>query len=126
MADELMWPVEEIPNADSVYMRAHRMYFRSGGLAVGVFQAHEGGMSVNWEKYASAQETKQQAARPGDNAVIGFLVGAIRAIKDLNVKHTPKDSNRAHSDVNLPDRREELTEVRVLLGRIAGIAIPLA
>jgi hypothetical protein len=119
-----MWPIEEIPNADSVFMRAHRTYFKSGELAPGVFQAHDGGMSVNWDKYASADDTKQQAARPDDNAVISFLVAAIRAIKDLDVTHTPEDNNRAHSDVNLPDRREELTEIRVLLGRIVEIAIP--
>jgi len=84
-------------------------------------------MSVNWDKYASAEDTKRQATKnPGDNAVISLLVGDIRTIKDLDVKHTPEPNNRAHSDVNLPDKREELTEVRVLLRRLAEIAIPLS
>ena len=122
-----MWPVEEISNADSVFMRAHRRHFRGGELEVGVFRAHDGGMSANWEKYASAEVTKQQARKnPNDNAVICLVVGDIRAIKNLDVKHTPKPDNMAHSDVNLPDKREELTEVRVLLLRVAAIVIPLS
>ncbi len=108
-------------------MRAHRRHFRSGELEVGVFRAHDGGMSVNWEKYASAEATKQQASRnPNDNAIICLVVGDIRAIKDLDVQHTPKPDNRAHSDLNLPDKRGELTEVRVLLLRVAVIVIPLS
>ena len=83
-------------------------------------------MSANWEKYATAEETKQQAKKPEDNAVIGLLAGGIRKITDLDVKHTPEPKNRAHSDINLPDKREDLVEVRVLLGRLAGIVIPLS
>jgi hypothetical protein len=83
-------------------------------------------MSVDWDKHASAEDTKQRGARPDDNAVISLPVGGIRTVKDLDVKHTPEQSNRAHSDVNLPDKREDLNEVRMLLGRLAEIVIPLA
>lgn len=125
MADDLGWQVEEIPDADSVFMRAHKDHFRDGDLGLGVFRAQDGGMSVNWNKYASMEETKQQAKNPRVNAVVSLPVGGIRRIKELDVKHTPEPANRAHSEVNLPDDREELTEVRVLLRRLVDIVVPL-
>src|ERR1700691_2212122 len=120
MADELRWPTETIPDADFVFMRAHRMHFRQGELAPGVFRSHDGGMSVNWDRYATPEVTKQQAARnPEDNAVISLPVFGIRRISELRVEHTPEPMNRAHSEVcNLPTNPEQLTEARVLLLRI--------
>lgn len=130
MADQLEWPVEEIPDHDLVFMRAHQMYFRGGELAPGVFQSQDGSMSVNWERYASAEDTRRQARTPKDNAVISLLVGGMRQI-ELRVQHTPvqnvsgEANNRAHSDVYLPNDREELVRVRLLLRRLAKIALPL-
>ena len=128
MADELRWPIEEIPDADSVFMRAHQDYFRNGELQPGVFQPHGKGMSVNWDRYASAEGTKQQARKnPEDNAVISMPVIGIRKIDDLRVEHTPEPTNQAHSDVfGLPENREHRTEVRLLLRRSATIVIPLS
>ena len=126
MADELRWPIEEIPDADSVFMRAHQDYFRNGELQPGVFQPHGKGMSVNWDRYASAEGTKQQARNPEDNAVISMPVVKIRKIDDLRVEHTPETTNQAHSDVFGLPKGEQLTEVRVLLGRSATIVIPLS
>lgn len=120
-----MWTIEWIPDADSVFMRAHAMHFRDGKLSPGVFSPHNGGMSVNWEKYASADETKQQARKPEANAVAVLRVGSIRAIDGLTVGHTPEPTNRAHSDVFGLTRDERLAEIRILLLRIARIAIPL-
>ena len=127
MADELDWPIEAMPDADSVFMRAHRVHFSNGELHPGVFKEHGGGMSVNWEKYASALETKQQATKnPEDNAVISLPVIAVRQIRDLNVEHTPTPANRAHSDVcGFPTNRELLTQARVKLLRISQVVIPL-
>lgn len=126
MADELKWPIEEIPDADSVFMRAHRNNFRDGELLPGVFRVHNTGMSVNWDKYASAEETKQQASKnPEHNAVISMPVMSIRGIDDLRVEHTPKPSNQAHSDV-LGLLGEHRTEIRLLLLGIKIIVIPLS
>ena len=129
MAEELEWPVEEIPDTDSVFMRAHRGYFRDGELQPGVFQAHSKGMSVNWDKYASAEKTRQQASKdPQHNAVISMPVIGIRQIDDLKVEHTPEPTNQAHSDVfGLPQKsqRDRRDEMRRLLLRIATIVIPL-
>ena len=127
MADDLGWPIEEIPDADPVFMRTHRMHFRDGELQPGVFQPRGQGMSVNWGKYASAEETKQQARKdPDHNAVISMPVIHIRQIDDLRVEHTPEPTNRAHTDVfGLPRKGEQLTEIRLRLRGIATIIIPL-
>ena len=126
MADPVAWPVEVIPDADSVFMRAHRQHFRDGQLGPGVFKEQDVGMSVNWDKYSSAEQTKQQAANPDDNAVLRMPVIGIRKIGELTVQHEPELENRAHSEVfGLPRDREELTETRVLLLRISDVVLPL-
>jgi hypothetical protein len=124
LADALDFPIENIPDADSVFMRAHKDYIRGGDLVPGVFREQDGGMSVDWDKYASPQDTKGRAKNPANNAVLSLSVGGIRKIRDLDVKHTPEPNNRAHSEVDLPDDREELTEARLLLRRLAAIVIP--
>jgi hypothetical protein len=127
MVDELI--SEEIPNSDSVFMRAHRSYFRDGKLEHGVFKAKDGpGMSVDWEKYSSAEDTRQRARNPRDNAVLALSASGIRSIEGLDVRHVPEPQNRSHSEVNLPDKdtkREELIKVRFFLHRIAEIIIPV-
>ena len=127
MAGELGWPIEAIPDADFVFMRAHKEFFRNGELRPGVFKAREGGMSVNWDKYASAEETKLQATKnPDDNAVLSLEVARIRGIGALTVEHTPEPANRAHSDVyGILGNDEQRLEIRVKLLRNATIAIPL-
>ncbi len=66
-----------------------------------------------------------RAPKPWANAVIEMNVGEIRAIPPLDVLHTPEPDNQAHCDVPLPDAREELTQVRLQLKRIATIVIPI-
>ena len=128
MANQLTWPTEVIPDADFVFMRAHRMYFREGELLPGVFRDRDGGMSVNWDKYASAEDTKQQAKKlPDENAVIRMPVIGIREILNFKVEHTPEPDNRAHSEVyGLAGDPEQRTEARVKLRRISEVVIPLA
>lgn len=129
MADELGWPIEEIPDADSVFMRARQEHIRDGELLPGVFKAQGDGMSVNWDRYASAEGTKQQARKDSDaNAVISMPVIGIRQIDELKVEHTPEPTNQAHSDVfGLPQKsqRDRRDEMRRLLLKITTIVIPL-
>jgi hypothetical protein len=126
VADALDWPIEYIPDNDSVFMRAHETYFRDGELEPGVFTPKEGpGMSVDWDKYSSKEQTRQRARKPEKNAVISMLVGGIRKIDQLDVAHRPEPDNRAHSEVDLPTN-EELTEIRFKLNRLAQTVIPLA
>ncbi len=126
MADELKWPAEVIPDTDWVFMRAHQIYFPEGELEPGVFKDHNDGMSVNLDKYATAEQTKLQAKQPHKNAIITTPVIGIRKIKPLGVEHTPELENRAHSDVRgLPRDHEQLTETRISLLRISKIVLPL-
>jgi hypothetical protein len=125
VVDELGWTVEKIPDSDSVFMRAHETYFRDGALTAGVFTAKDGGMSADWDKYSSKEETRNRAKNPARNAVLSLSVGGVRQMKGLDVEHRPELENRAHSEIDLPDDREELTEIRVFLLRLADIVIPL-
>ncbi len=129
MVDQLAWDIEVIPSGDSVFMRAHRMHFSDGALQPGVFREQQGGMSVNWDRYASAEQTRQQAKKdPNANAVLQMSVLGIRGIGSLRVEHDPLPSNRAHTEVfGLPPKdSENLVEVRVRLLRITQVAISLA
>jgi hypothetical protein len=130
MADGVDWPVEFIPDEADVYMRAHRTFFRGTMLLPGVFRSHGGGMSADWEKYSTPEETRQRANQPSENAVMCLPVAGIRDIQDLDVEHTPdrtpESPNRAHSDVlGMPDPGEDLTEVRASLLDIATMLIGL-
>ena len=122
---QLSFPVEEIPDADALFMRAHRNLLRDGQIVPGVFRAQGEGMSVDWSKYASPEETQKRARKPIDNAILALIAGEIRSAVGLAVNHTPQPDNRAHSDVLLPQVDEDLTEARIKLGRIATLAIPL-
>jgi hypothetical protein len=104
----------------------HKMHFNGPTLQPGVFKAQGGGMSVDWEKYSSPNDTRQRGRIPADNAVIALPVSGIRDIDDLDVIHTPTTENQAHSDVfGIPDPGEELTEIRTLLLKLADIVIHL-
>ena len=129
MVDEVIWTVEPIPDADHIFMRAHRIHFRNGELQPGVFRQQGNGMSVDWEKYATPQETRTRAAKPLENAVIAARAGRVRQTGDLRVLHDPDPEhlNRAHSNVlGLPVHGSpELVEVRIKLLRISSVVLPL-
>jgi hypothetical protein len=116
------WPKEYIPDADHVFFRAHKNLSPTRQIGPNVFREHGGGMSVDWERYSSAEECRNRARSPNDNAVLRLNVGAMRKIEGLTVEHEPKQDNRAHSNVSglgkLPE--ESFTQARVLLRRIAG------
>jgi len=124
MADDVNWPVEDIPDDDSVYMRAHRMFFRPT-LQPGVFTPHGAGMSVDWKKYSSPEDTRQRARNPDHNAVIRLPARGIRDINNLALEHTPEPENRAHSDVFGLVNSEDLTEARILLLNLSRVVLDL-
>jgi hypothetical protein len=101
-----VWPIEDIPNCDSLYMRVHRRWFDSSGdLDPGCFQNHPkqaGGMSTDWSRYASPPDTRNRGLRsgPADNAVLTLGVGAVREIPSQIVLHAP-----LQNDADLPDNR---------------------
>jgi hypothetical protein len=127
VADEqVAFPVEIVPDLEAVLMRTHRSRMKDGLPRASAFEPHGGSMSVDWDRYSTAEETRARASKPQDNAVVSMGVADIRSIKDgLNVTHSPLPNNRAHSEVNLPQDNVEQTEVRVKLSRIARVILPL-
>ncbi len=120
------WPKEHIPDEDTLYMRIHRTWFDEDNKIIPkAFQNHGGGMSTNWSKYSTAEQTRDEVAmygkNPEDNAVGAFIVGNVREIPRQSVEHTPTPDNRAHTDV--PGEKDN--EVRVLLRRQCKLVIRL-
>jgi hypothetical protein len=82
-------------------------------------------MSVDWSRYSTAEETRCRARKnPEANAVLELNVGNIRNLASLNVAHSPIPENKAHADVFLPKNKEDLTEARYQLTKIATVSIP--
>jgi hypothetical protein len=109
------WPKEVISDADHLYMRVHEVFVSDEGVAPGAFKDHQGGMSTDWEKYSTPEETRQRAKEPLRNGVIQLVAGSVRGIPGLSVEHTPSLDNRAHTDVF----GQKSPEVRLKLKRIA-------
>jgi hypothetical protein len=116
-----MYPVENIPNGDFLYYRAHKSYFKNGVLTHGVFRDQQGGMSTDWNKYSSPEEARGRCSIPADNAIIKLSVAGIRLIEQLSVVHEPLPANRAHTEVF----GEKSTEARMKLMRLVEWAITL-
>lgn len=67
-------------------------------------------MSCDWERYATPRDTRSRVRDgkvPTDYGVIVMRAGAIRTVPEQDVEHTPKDTNRAHSDIFGPKDDEE-------------------
>jgi hypothetical protein len=115
MVSESPWPIEHIPNDSHVYLRVHPNNFdRLSGepFIAAVFQNHGNGMSCDWSKYRSKEETRDAGTgnlEPGmDYCVLTLEVSRIRALEHplpgQSVDHDPRwegpghpDNNRAHS-----------------------------
>jgi hypothetical protein len=102
-------------------MRVPVQWLPARQIHPGVFRETEGGMSVDWEKYSTAQETRDRARNPDQNGVIALVAVDVRGIEALSVEHEPIRSNRAHSGIHGLTRpgslpaEESKTKRRVLL-----------
>jgi hypothetical protein len=114
-----MWNVETIPDGDFLFMRVHKCYLSKGELNLGVFRNQGEGMSTDWEKYSTAEQSRNRATVPSDNFIIKLSVAGVRAIEKLTVVHEPFETNQAHSEVF----GEKTTEARFKLGRVFEWAI---
>jgi hypothetical protein len=134
VADELgvAWTEENIPDEDVLFYRVHCNDMDGEKPKPGAFRNHprgdpNSGMSTNWSKYCSAEQTRQNAPQsPQNYAVVQLGVGKVREIPGQTVKHTPNIAlnNRSHTDVF----GEKNTEVRLkfmerytLLLRVDGL-----
>jgi hypothetical protein len=126
VADAVNWPSELIPDEDYLFLRVHwRRFRKSGEIGPSAFEnkpTETDGMSTDWEKYSTAQESQGRATTPSDNAIIRLNVAKIRKIPGQTVVHTPiqrgdpicPPGNRAHTDVV----GEKSPEIRTRLSRI--------
>lgn len=125
VADEiaLTWEAENVPNEDFLYMRVHKGFFhpRHIPFAPAIFKNNGEGMSTDWSKYSTPNDTrnrvKQFGKMPENYAVIEMLVADVKSIENQTVEHTPDipNLNRAHTDVF----GEKDEEVRLKFSRIA-------
>ena len=100
-------------------MRVHRQKVDQTGAPKPVaFQnkpTDTDGMSTDWEKYSTPQQTRQRARKPEDNIVISLVAGDVRAIEGQRIEHEPIEpavedpGNRAHTEIF----GEKTTEARV-------------
>jgi hypothetical protein len=126
--DSILFPIENILDDETLYYRIHQINIDSSELderkriLPGAFdpqpKPHGTEMSVDWSKYATAENTKNRARKPEKNGVLSFNSTLVRAVPTpLDVKHQPTH-NQAHSvifDV-LPDSNDP--EIRIKLRRI--------
>ena len=113
---------ECIPDSDFLLMRIHaRTFARDGVLSAGAFKNHGSGMSTDWEKYSTAEETRARGPKPPEEYwVVRMNVGKVKEVPGQMVDHSPLPENRTHTDV----KGEKDEEVRVLLRRLSLRVIP--
>lgn len=99
------WPVEDIPNPDSLFYRVPVCWLRADKAAPGVFRENKGSISTDWEKYSTAAETRSRPGRPERFAVLRMIVGKVKEIEELTVSHEPvqgvegQPDNQAHTSI---------------------------
>jgi hypothetical protein len=94
-----MWPVEVIPDDDSLYYRIHEVNVRNGEILPVAFREIGAGMSTDWNKYSTPKESLARAKNPNKNGIVSFVVLNLRNDLNLSVEHTPTDKNRSHTNV---------------------------
>jgi len=118
---ESAWPKEAIPDDAVLYMRLHRMWMKDGVPIPGAFRNIVDGMSTDWDRYSTPEETRQRAKVPVDNAVITLVAGQVGAIPGQSVEHAPLPDNRAHTNVV----GEKSPQARLMFLRLYRMVIPL-
>jgi len=121
------FPVEVIDDDQKLFYRIHRnnidhdIVDRKEKIRPVAFDPkpspHSVQMSVNWEKYSSAEATRLSAPKPELNGVLSFISGKIRISPvNLNVTHSPTQrTNRSHSHIHDVLSKKNDPEIRLLL-----------
>lgn len=101
------WQVEDIPGDDNLFYRVHRNSLMEDGSPMpGAFRNTPDkvtdGMSTDWDKYSTADETRNRGAKDqSEYAIVSLCVVDVREIPNQRVVHSPDsiNNNRAHTDV---------------------------
>lgn len=122
----IRFPVEEIPNNQKLFYRIHKVNIDESEtdkikkIKPVAFdpqpkELNSVQMSVNWEKYSTAESTKLSARKPELNGVLSFNSSSIRLEPiNLNVTHSPT-TNQAHSHIHDIVSEKNDPEIRILL-----------
>lgn len=91
-SNEIIWEKEDIPDSDYLYYRIHQNNLRNNKITPGVFkevgEGDERGMSTDWSRYSTPEESLKRAKIPAHNGIIHFVVKSIRTIP-LEILHSP-------------------------------------
>ncbi len=119
--------VEEIPDEDLLFLRVHKINVQNNKLLPIAYKIKgEGGLSTDWSRYSTPQQSRERARIPSDNGVVSFEVKSVRK-GELKVLHCPIEGdlelaitpNQAHSEIHgIPSHDPDKTKIRLLLGRI--------
>jgi hypothetical protein len=118
------WTVEYIPNSDFLYRRVHAniLIIAQNWDDITPFAFKDNnGISVDWNKHSTPEESRQRAVNPEQIGIIQIKVESARQFQNLSVDHTPLPSNRAHANINglKTYKKEDQTDIRKRLARLA-------
>lgn len=125
----MTFPIEDIDDKAKLFYRINKNFIDHGisdsneKIKPWAFDPYPRGvleMSVNWEKYCSALETKMKAKMGPDKYwVVSFVSWNIRKSNLwLKVTHAPSKDNRSHSIIHDVQSEANDPEVRLFLRRI--------
>ena len=104
-------------------MGVHKTWVKpDGDVSPAAFKNHGNGMSTDWSRYSTPEQTRDRRRKPRENLVVQMEVERVREIPGQSVEHSPLPENRAHTDV----LGEKDPEARVMLRRAATIVVPLS
>lgn len=108
--------VEHVPDDARLLMRVHDQHIdKAGKLRPGVFRDQGAGMSTDWDKYSTAEETRSHARKPIENGVVSLGCGSVRSVRHLTVEHTPYNTTPPHPrHVDVFGDKDEETRMRLL------------
>jgi hypothetical protein len=120
MAKKELYTPEDIPDEDHLYLRVAPALVDRGIIYPGAYINHGRGMSTNWDKYSTPENTRNMARKdrdPNTYTVVSLNAGRVRGIvaSPQFVEHTPRNHNRAHTDIV----GEKTLDARIQFSRIA-------
>ena len=121
----MTWAKEHIPSNDVLFYRIYKSHVDDGEVMPGCFRekgnGESKGMSTDWSRYSTAEQSKERAKTPSYNGIISFITGDIRGLS-LTVAHDPIENhpslpnNRAHTNISgIGNERIKKTETRLKL-----------
>lgn len=133
--EQISYQIENIDDAHKLYYRIHQINIDLDitdpklRIKPSAFdpqpKPHSVEMSVNWEKYADAEFTKNQAKKPELNGVLSFTTINIKnSPVNLKVSHKPT-RNQSHSIIHEVLSEKNDPEIRMNLRSICNWEIKI-